>query len=259
MRIISVNVGGMLAAVEQGVLAWLAVQNADVICIQDTRTVVSNLAEPRLQLPGYVAYANAAEVPRQGGVVLYTKVMPKAVILETGLSSIDPFGRYLQVDFDKVSIATLLLPSGQEDARALQQKQQCMEELLDFFTRQRRKRREYIYCASLFMAHQKIDVKNWRDAQQITGFLPAERSFMESLLGSLEYVDAVREINRESELFSWWPDTEQAQLLDLGARFDYQLLTPGLRRLVRTMEMPKQPRWSAHAPVVVDYDWTLSL
>ena len=72
-------------------------------------------------------------------------------------------------------------------------------------------------------------------------------------------VDALREVNREGDLFSWWPDTEQAEMLNLGWRFDYQILTSGLRRFVRSARLPRQPRFSQHAPLIVDYDWTLSL
>lgn len=48
-------------------------------------------------------------------------------------------------------------------------------------------------------------------------------------------------------------------MLNLGYRFDYQLLTPGLRRFVRNARMPRQPSFSRHAPLLVDYDWTLSV
>jgi exodeoxyribonuclease-3 len=69
----------------------------------------------------------------------------------------------------------------------------------------------------------------------------------------------LREVSSEGDQFSWWPDTEQAELLNLGFRFDYQLLTPGLRRLVRRASLPRQPRFSRHAPLLVDYDWKLGI
>lgn len=70
---------------------------------------------------------------------------------------------------------------------------------------------------------------------------------------------ALREVSREGEQFSWWPDSEQAELLNLGYRFDYQILTPGMRRSVRSARLVRQPRFSQHAPLLVDYDWTLSI
>ena len=259
MRIISLNVNGILAAVEQGLFSWLQAQNADVICFQDTRATLSDFDEPSLQMDGYFVYACDAEVPSQGGVAIYSRLQPKAVISGLGFESADRYGRYLQADFDKVSIACLLMPSGQNGDTSLNQKFKFMDELAQYFSKQRRKRREYIYCASLFVAHQKIDTKNWRDCQQQPGFLTPERAWMDEVLGNLEYVDALREVSREGDQFSWWPDTEQAELLNLGFRFDYQLLTPGLRRFVRNARMPRQSKFSQHAPLIVDYDWTLSI
>jgi exodeoxyribonuclease-3 len=134
-----------------------------------------------------------------------------------------------------------------------------MDDFAHYLDKQRRKRREYIYCGSLYVAHQKLDVKNWRDCQQATGFLAPERAWLDEIFGNMGYVDALREASREGDLYSWWPDTEQAQMLNLGWRFDYQILTSGMRRFVRSARLPRQPRFSQHAPLVVDYDWTLSL
>ena len=46
MRIISVNVNGIQAAAERGLLSWLQAQNADVICLQDTRASAFDLDDP---------------------------------------------------------------------------------------------------------------------------------------------------------------------------------------------------------------------
>ncbi|MFD1692280.1 endonuclease/exonuclease/phosphatase family protein [Azotobacter chroococcum] len=113
MRIISVNVNGIQAAVERGLFSWLQAQNADVICLQDTRASAFELDDPTYQLDGYFLYASEAEVPSQGGVALYSRLQPKAVIGSLGFETADRYGRYLQADFDKVSIASLLLPTGQ--------------------------------------------------------------------------------------------------------------------------------------------------
>lgn len=259
MRIISVNVDGMSAAVERGLLSWLQAQNADVICLQNTRTSIYEMEDPSLQLDGYFLYACEAEVPQQGGTAIYSRLQPKAVISGLGFEQADRYGRYLQADFDKVSIASLVLPDGRDGDDGLNHKFKFMDDFTRYLDKQRRKRRDYIYCGSLYVAHQKMDVKNWREAQQSPGFLAPERAWLDQVIGNMGYIDALREVSREGEQFSWWPDTEQAELLNLGWRFDYHLLTPSLRRTVRSARMPRQPRFSQHAPVIVDYDWILSI
>jgi len=220
MRIISVNVNGIQAAAERGLLSWLQAQNADVICLQDTRASAFELDDPAFQLDGYFLYACDAEVPAQGGVALYSRMQPKAVITGLGFETADRYGRYLQADFDKVSIASLLLPSGMNGDEDLNQKFKLMDDFAKY-----------------------LDKRAWMDA----------------ITGEMGYVDALREVSREGDQYSWWPDNEQAEMLNLGYRFDYQILTPGLRRFVRNARLPRQPRFSQHAPLIVDYDWTLTI
>lgn len=178
-------------------------------------------------------------------MALYSRLQPKAVITGLGFETADRYGRYLQADFDKVSIASLLVPSGQGGDANLNHKLKFMDDFAHYLDKQRRKRREYIYCGSLYVAHQKLDVKNWRDCQQDPGFLAPERAWLDEIFGNMGYIDALREVNREGDLFSWWPDTEQAEMLNLGWRFDYQILTSGLRRFVRSARLPRQPRFAA--------------
>jgi exodeoxyribonuclease-3 len=184
MRIISVNVNGIQAAVERGLFAWLQAQNADVICLQDTRASVFEMDDPAFQLDGYFLYCCDAEVPSQGGVALYSRQQPKAVITGLGFESADRYGRYLQADFDKVSIASLLLPSGMKGDEDLNQKFKFIDDFTHYLNKQRRKRREYIYCGSLYVAQQKLDVKNWRDCQQAPGFLAPERAWLDEVFAT---------------------------------------------------------------------------
>ena len=92
MRIISLNVNGIQDAVERGLLPWLKAQNADVICLQDTRASSYDMDDPAYALEGYILYACDAEVPSQGGVALYTRVQPKAVAIcrQTSTRSASP-------------------------------------------------------------------------------------------------------------------------------------------------------------------------
>lgn len=259
MRIISINVNGIHDAAAKGLFDWLDNQNADVICLQDTRASNDEVEKLALQLDDFFCFANSAEQLEQGGVAILTRTPPKAIITSLGLMSGDYQGRFIQADFDKISIASLLFPSGQPNAEAMAEKAKFMQELMPFLDKQRRKRRDYIYSSSTYIAHQKIDVKFWRDAQEKVGFLPEERAWMDEVICNMGYIDALREVNRESDQFSWWPTSDGAQALNLGWRFDYQLLTPGLKRTVRNARLFRNVRFSEHAPLQVDYEWTLSM
>ncbi len=109
------------------------------------------------------------------------------------------------------------------------------------------------------MAQQKLDIKNWRDSQQSPGFLAPERAWMDEIVGNMGYVDALREVSREGDQYSWWPDNEQAEMLNPRLALRLPDPDPGLRCFVRSARPPRQPRFSQHAPLIVDYDWTLTI
>ncbi|AWM81253.1 exodeoxyribonuclease III [Gammaproteobacteria bacterium ESL0073] len=259
MRVVSVNVNGIKKAANLGLFDWLANQSADVICLQDTRITNQEIEVPEFQLPGFNLFSCDSFEPEKGGVAIYSRLQPKAIIFGLGFPEADHYGRYLQLDFDKISISSLLFPTGQESEKQLDEKFSFMENFTEYLIKQRRKRREYIYCASLYIAYQKLDVKNWRECQALPGFLTDERIWLDDVFADLGYVDAMRELTRETNLFTWWPESEQAEVLNMGWRFDYQLLTPGLRRIVRDFNLSRQPRFSQHAPLTIDYNWTLEI
>ncbi len=77
MRVISINVNGIHSAIEQGLFDWLAAQNADVICLQDTRASTYQMEAPEVQLYGYFCYACDAEKPSKA-VLQFTHVFSES-------------------------------------------------------------------------------------------------------------------------------------------------------------------------------------
>jgi len=258
MRVISLNVNGLKNAVTQGLFDWLAAQNADVICLQNTYITNLEFAQNYYNLPNYLAYASCATNPTNGGCIIYCKLAPKAIITNLDLNIATENGIFIQADFAKISIASITLPYGKYDFE-LNLKFKLMDELLTYFNKQAGKRRDYIYCASLYVAHKKIDVYNSAEGEKAPGFLPAERIWLDEIIRGSGYIDALREITREGEKFSYWQNNEQARKLNLGMRFDYQLVTSGLRLMIDDVNYVKDAEFSLHAPVVVDYAWNLSV
>lgn len=61
MRIITVNVNGIRAAARKGFFDWLLKQNADVVCIQETKAQVHQLEDEIFTPQGYHCYYHDAE------------------------------------------------------------------------------------------------------------------------------------------------------------------------------------------------------
>ncbi len=257
MRVISLNINGIRAGARKGFFDWLATQNADIVCIQETKAQEHQLSDGVFRPDGYHAYYFDARKPGYSGVAIFSRHKPLRVIKGLGWVDMDAEGRYIQLDFKVLSVSSLYLPSGSSSEQRQAVKFDFLERLLPLLEAFRRKRREYILCGDWNIAHKKIDIKNWRGNQKHSGFLPEERAWMDELFGSLGYVDAFRVVNQEPDQYTWWSNRGQAWAKNVGWRIDYQVITPGLRSKVSAVSIYKEQRFSDHAPLIVDYDLEL--
>jgi len=206
---------------------------------------------------GYHAYFKDAEKKGYSGVAIYTRRKPDRVINKLGWPLADTEGRYLQADYDKLSVISLYLPSGTSG----EERQAIKYKFMDFFTpvlkSMRRKRRDYIICGDWNIAHKEIDLKNWRGNQKNSGFLPEERAWLDEVFGSVGLVDAFRVRNQMPDQYTWWSNRGQAWAKNVGWRIDYQVITPGLKDKVLSVDIYKDQRFSDHAPLIIDYDLSL--
>jgi exodeoxyribonuclease-3 len=109
------------------------------------------------------------------------------------------------------------------------------------------------------IAHQEIDLKNWKSNQKNSGFLPEERAWMGKLLGEGGLVDVYRRLEPDSTqtCYTWWSNRGQAYANNVGWRLDYQIASPALAALAMRTSIFKDQRFSDHAPLIVDYDLDL--
>ena len=103
-------------------------------------------------------------------------------------------------------------------------------------------------CGDLNIAHQAIDLKNWRSNQKNSGFLPEERAWFSTLLAS-GWRDTFREVNPDSHAYSWWSARGNARANDVGWRIDYILATHNVPLVGASIE--REAGLSDHAPVSV--------
>ncbi|MDE1463576.1 exodeoxyribonuclease III [Spartinivicinus poritis] len=263
MRIISFNLEGIQKAKEKGFFTWVAQQDADIICLQNTNADEYQIETSDFNLKDYEPYCFSAIDPTVGGVVIYSRIPPKAIIRGLGFELADNAGCYVQADFDKVSIASLLLPNaasqqegGLNNKCSLADKQHFLTQYAGYLEKQKRKRREFLICGSWYIAHQKIDVADWRTQQEQSGFLLEERNWLSYLNDEIGLLDTYREVDREAGKYSWWPSVE-AKEENQGCRYDYTLATQGMRHTVLNAGIYTGQAFSNHAPVIVDYDWEL--
>jgi exodeoxyribonuclease-3 len=254
MRIVTLNANGIRSAARKGFFDWLQEQDADVVCIQETKAQVDQLTDPVFRPAGYHCYYVDAEKKGYSGVAVYARRKPDRVVSGYGSREFDAEGRYVEVQFKGLSLVSVYLPSGSSSEERQQAKFRFLEEFMPYLRALKRRRRDYILCGDWNIAHKPIDLRNWRSNQKNSGFLPEERAWMDELFDDAGFVDGFREVNREPEHYTWWSNRGRAWEKNVGWRIDYQVLSPRLRGSVRSAEIFKAHRFSDHAPLTLDYD-----
>ncbi len=251
MRIISFSADGIQAAAEKGFYEWLQEQDADFICIQDLRCSEYDLQDS-LYFPGeYNAYFFDDIDGVANGVAIYCRELPKAIMTGLGFADFDMEGRYIQADYENLSVACLLAPAAEPGNSEQQARKNEFFSLFGAHLQKvRNKRREFIICGNWQIAHTPDDVQDTERNSTVSGFLAEERQWMNELLES-GYVDAFREINSDRDEFTWWPEGDRETN---GWRTDFHVISQGLRYAVDYGAIYKTRGFSSHAPVIMDYD-----
>ena len=256
-RIVTFNANGIRSAQRKGFFEWMASEQPDVVCIQETKAQEHQLDDELFYPAGYHCSYNDAERKGYSGTAVYSRVAPRKITTRLGWDPLDSEGRYLQYDFPGVSVVSVYVPSGSSSDAALEKKLAFMDVFYEHLRALRRKRREFIICADWNTCHQNIDLKNWRSNQKNSGFLPEERAWLDRVYGELGYIDSFRLVDQAPERYTWWSNRGQAWANNVGWRLDYQMITPKLAQAVRSASIFTDERFSDHAPQTMEYELTL--
>lgn len=263
MRVISFNANGIRASARKGFFDWLAQQDADVVCIQELKAQVHQLEADKTFYPeGYHCfYEEATSRKGYSGVGLYSRREPDEVRRGMGHEEFDAEGRYIEARFGDISVASLYAPSGSSGDHRQASKERYLEHFMAVLKERARACRaqggELLICGDWNIAHKEIDLKNWKNNQKNSGFLPHERAWMDELFDAAGFTDAFRVVNQAPDQYTWWSNRGQARAKNVGWRIDYHVVTPGLADRVRSAEIHPEPQLSDHAPLILDYDYAL--
>jgi len=237
----------------------MAQTRMDCICVQELKAQAADVQGRFEALAGLRGYFQFAQKKGYSGVGIYSRHEPSEVIVGYGSQEFDAEGRCVELCFDtpwrRLSIISAYFPSGSSGEERQQAKYRFLAEFHPYLM-QRMAGRELIVCGDLNIAHQNIDLKNWRSNQKNSGFLPEERAWLSQLLqpaGPL--VDVYRYLcpDATDACYTWWSNRGNAYANNVGWRLDYHLATPALAQLARTQSIYKGEKFSDHAPITIEY------
>ena len=261
-KLTSLNLNGIRSATSKGLEAWLATHAPDCICVQEVKAQADDVAGRFEHLGGMKGHFHFAEKKGYSGVGVYSRHEPSQVITGFDGGEFDAEGRYLELRFDtpktKLSVISCYFPSGSSGEERQQAKFRFLA-LIYPHLMALKGQREFVLCGDVNIAHQEIDLKNWKSNQKNSGFLPEERAWMTRLLGQGVgeggMVDVYRQLQPDTTdtAYTWWSQRGQAYANNVGWRLDYHLATPNIARFARQEAIYKGQKFSDHAPITVEY------
>jgi exodeoxyribonuclease-3 len=259
VRIITLNLNGIRSAWRKGFAPWLVAQQADFVCVQELKAQAPVITEEMSRIDGLTGYFHYADKPGYSGVGIYSRHVPERIIEGIGDAEFDAEGRYLQLDFKGLSVVSLYLPSGSSSEVRQTAKFRFMGLFRPQLDRLRAAGQSVVVGGDWNIAHQEIDLKNWKSNQKNSGFLPEERAWMGQVLGADGWRDTYRQLHPEATdaCYTWWSNRGQAWAKNVGWRLDYQLAAGDIAGKLRRAEVYRDERFSDHAPLTVDYGFAL--
>jgi exodeoxyribonuclease-3 len=255
LRVTSFNANGIRAAARKGFFDWLRRTSPDVLCMQETKAHEHQVPPEALDLDVYPAYAFVdAQKKGYSGVAIYAKRAPDRIVRGLDMADMDAEGRFVRFEWGDLSIASLYVPSGTSGELRQDVKNGFLERFVEQLAELPHDGKRHIVCGDYNIAHRDIDTYDPVRNATVTGFLPHERAWMDTVTDELGMVDAFRLVDPAPKRYTWWSNFAGAFERNLGWRIDYQLVTPNVAPFVRSASIYKDERFSDHAPLTIDYD-----
>ena len=247
VKILSWNVNGLNASIKKGFLDFLEKEDADIVCLQETKVSSKTLDKNFENLKGYHQYWNTAEKNGYSGVMTLTKEKPLSFQEGMGITEFDQEGRLITLEYSDYYLINAYLPNAGRGLVRLDFKLEYNKNLMKYLDKLRKKK-DLILTGDLNVAHKEIDLANPKSNGKTAGFTPEERDSFTKLL-NLEYFDTFREFEKSGGNYTYWSYRTKARDRNVGWRLDYFVVNKSFLSKVAKSEILSEIMGSDHCPI----------
>jgi exodeoxyribonuclease-3 len=254
MKIATWNVNSLKVRLPQ-VLDWLATSQADILCLQETKTTDENFPADEITAAGYHVVFSGQKT--YNGVAIISK--EAAVDIITDVSGLDdPQRRILGATVGGIRILNLYVVNGQEvGSEKYAHKLHWLDRVTDHISEQLQQHERFVVLGDFNIAPDDRDVYDpeaWHE--RILCSTP-EREALQKIL-DLGLADTFRLFDQEEQSYSWWDYRAAGFRRNRGLRIDLLLASKVLADNCRTCSIDKEPRRlerpSDHTPVMAEFE-----
>ncbi len=252
MKIISWNVNGIRAAHKKGFLEFVASENPDILCLQETKAHREQ-CEPILHTPGgRVSHWSSAVRKGYSGTATYTHGEPLEVNHGIGVPEYDSEGRFVITKHEQFTLYNIYFPNGGSGQERHDFKQKFLADLSAHLKPKIAAGEKIIVVGDYNIARHEIDIYDpVRNAKE-SGFLPQERAWFDRFL-ELGFIDTFRHFHPTAkDRYTWWSYLERGRMHNRGWRIDYICITKNLRSALSRAQILDGQEGSDHCPVLAE-------
>jgi exodeoxyribonuclease-3 len=255
MKIATWNVNSIKARMER-LVAWLAANQPDVLCLQELKLEPALFPHAELRELGYHAVVHAQKT--YNGVAIVARSEPQDVLTSLDDGVDDPQARAITATVEGLRVLCVYVPNGGEpSSEKFAYKLAWMERLLAHLQKRHQTSGPLLVCGDINCAPDDSDVARpdeWR--QSVLCHTEVRARFQTWLDWGLH--DCFRKHHPTGGVYSWWDYRQLGFQKGNGLRIDHVLATASLAercsaaRIDREQRKGKLP--SDHAPVIIELD-----
>ncbi|MGA0805888.1 MAG: exodeoxyribonuclease III [Pseudohongiellaceae bacterium] len=251
MRMLSWNVNGLRAVMKKDFLPAMLAENADVICLQETKAQDDQVREALADLSGYHIFSNSAAKKGYSGTAILTRRQPLDVRYDIGVDEHDQEGRVIAADFPDFTLVTVYTPNSGSELKRLGYRQQWDSAFLRYL-KQLEQHKPVVVCGDLNVAHTDLDLARPKENyNKSAGYMQEEIDGMQNLLAA-DFIDTWRHLNPQQRKYTWWSYRAGARERNVGWRIDYFLTSSALAGAIRHADCLTHVHGSDHCPVLLE-------
>ena len=253
MKITTWNVNGLRAILKKGFLDWVQTESPDVLCLQEIKARPEQISDEEREVPDYEIIWNPAERPGYSGVSTWARQAGREVKMGMDASHFDIEGRVIRPCHDNFFLYNIYFPNGQRGQDRVDFKLDFYAHLLNICDELHAAGENIIITGDFNTAHGELDLRNPKENQNTSGFLPEERAWVDKYLEH-GFVDIYRRLYPEREQYTWWTYRFNARTRNVGWRIDYFLISEALLPRVKDVIIMDDVIGSDHCPVTLFID-----
>jgi exodeoxyribonuclease-3 len=250
MKITTWNVNGIRAALGKGLSTWIETEKPDILCLQEIKAKPDQLTEEQREFSGYEIVWNPAEKPGYSGVATFLRGNPEEIRMGLGETRFDIEGRVIRTRHPGFLLYNIYFPNGQRGQDRLGYKLDFYSHLLEICDQLHDGGESIIITGDFNTAHHPIDLRNPKENEKNSGFLPEEREWIDRYLGH-GFIDIYRYLYPDRVQYTWWTYISNARQRNVGWRLDYFLVSKNLVPKISDVVVRDEVPGSDHCPVTL--------